>query len=73
MSTDLDDLLRRDDEEEGPAAIGPAIQPGRSLADQLTMMSTPDPDQVPGPPVPGDEDQTDLIEHIAEKEAANGT
>jgi recombination protein RecT len=50
MSTDLDDLLRRDDEEPGPG-VGPAVQPppSRSLTDALNMVaSLPEgSDQVP--------------------------
>jgi recombination protein RecT len=49
MSTDLDDLLRRDDEEPG-AGVGPAVQPPppRSLTDALNMVaSLPEGDQVP--------------------------
>jgi recombination protein RecT len=49
MSTDLDDLLRRDDEEPGPG-VGPAVQPppSRSLTDALNMVaSLPEGDQVP--------------------------
>jgi recombination protein RecT len=55
MSTDLDDMLRRDDEDD-PL---PAARPGRSLTDALDML-TPAADLVPAE----DDPQTDLIEAI---------
>lgn len=69
MSSDLDDLLRRDDEEES-GQIGPAVQPARqprsrNLTDALNMVAslptTESPDQVPAEDGAGDDEQYDLI------------
>jgi recombination protein RecT len=71
MSSDLDDLLRRDDEE-NEGGTGSAIQPppSRSLTDALNMIaSLPEGKAVSESDI--DENQGDLIEHIGEKETAS--
>ena len=75
MSSDLDDLLRRDDDDaELGQGAGPAIQPrpSRSLTDALNMVaSLPETPRDDVPQSVPDEDQYDLItgEVAAEKEA----
>jgi len=54
MSTDLDDLLRREDEDEPPSGVGPAVQPKRtSMADNLAKLA----------PLPEAEEMADEIPH----------
>jgi len=85
MSSDLDDLLRRDDDENEPAPSGaaPAPQPSppRNLTDALNMIASlpertgPDgalPDDIPDEDGVFPPDQTDLIEHNEQTEASDG-
>ena len=69
MSSDLDDLLRQGDDDEDGEIAAPKREAGRDrLTDALDALAPPAGDQVPMEP---EENQTDLIEHIADKEAAD--
>jgi recombination protein RecT len=70
MSSDLDDLLRREDEIEPGGAVGPALQPRppRSLTDALNMVASL-PDQVPAEPA--DEPYDQITGEVADQEAAS--
>jgi recombination protein RecT len=69
MSSDLDDLLRQGDDDEDGEIAAPKREGGRDrLTDALDALAPPAGDQVPMEP---EENQTDLIEHIADKEAAD--
>jgi len=77
MSSDLDDLLRREDEDEPGAGVGPALQPvpKRSLTDALNMVAGLPEQAAPIDEIPSDEldGQTDLVEAIEGKvEARHG-
>ena len=73
MSSDLDDLLRREDDDEG-AGVGSAIQPRRSLTDALNMVAgLPETGAEPVDQVPADDaEQTDLVDYIEEKREVSG-
>lgn len=79
MSSDLDDLLRRDDEPDA-AGVGPAVQPrpGRNLTDALNMIASLPEGGAPDTQAGDDGDQAieraepDLldVDHQAGQEAA---
>lgn len=70
MSTDMDDLLKAgvedDDDERAPVTS----RRGDALTDALDRLAPPAADEVPVSESDTEENQGDLIEHIADKEAA---